>query len=50
VLKGRTDAFARREIAAALERNAGKKMRAAVDLGITYQGLLKKMRRLGMIE
>jgi two-component system response regulator HupR/HoxA len=50
VLKGRTDAFARREIAAALERNAGKKMRAAVDLGITYQGFLKKMRRLGMIE
>ncbi len=49
-LRERTDAFERKEIQAALARNDGKKARAARELGITYQGLLKKMRRLGMLE
>lgn len=49
-LRERIDAFERKEIQAALARNEGKKARAARDLGVTYQGLLKKMRRLGMIE
>lgn len=49
-LRERTDAFERKEIQAALDRNEGKKARAARELGITCQGLLKKMRRLGMME
>jgi DNA-binding NtrC family response regulator len=49
-LRDRTDAFERKEIQAALGRNEEKKARAARALGITYQGLLKKMRRLGMME
>lgn len=49
-LREKTDAFERKEIQAALGRNEGKKARAARELGITYQGLLKKMRRLGMME
>ncbi len=49
-LRERTDAFERKEIQATLERSEGKKARAARELGITYQGLLKKMRRLGMME
>jgi DNA-binding NtrC family response regulator len=48
VLQQRTDAFEREQIAAALARAGGVKTRAADDLGITYRGLLKKMRRLGM--
>jgi transcriptional regulator with GAF, ATPase, and Fis domain len=48
VLQSRTDGFEREQIVAALERAAGVKTRAAEELGITYRGLLKKMRRLGM--
>src|SRR5436190_2228500 len=48
VLQHRTDTFEREEIAAALPRAGGVKTRAAEELGITYRGLLKKMRRLGM--
>src|SRR5262249_4552974 len=50
VLRSRTDVFQRNEITAALQRHAGKKTQAARELGITYQGLLKKMRRLRMLE
>ena len=49
-LRGRTDEFERQEIVAALERNGGTKTQAARELGITRQGLLKKMRRLGMLD
>jgi two-component system response regulator HupR/HoxA len=48
VLQSRTDGFEREQILAALERAGGVKTRAAEELGITYRGLLKKMRRLGM--
>jgi two-component system response regulator HupR/HoxA len=48
VLQSRTDGFERKEIIEALERAGGVKSRAAEELGITYRGLLKKMRRLGM--
>jgi two-component system, NtrC family, response regulator HupR/HoxA len=48
VLQGRTDSFEREQIAAALARHGNVKARAAEELGITYRGLTKKMRRLGM--
>ncbi len=48
VLQTRTDGFEREQILAALERAGGIKTHAAEELGITYRGLLKKMRRLGM--
>jgi DNA-binding NtrC family response regulator len=48
VLQSRTDGFEREQIVAALERANGVKTHAAEELGITYRGLLKKMRRLGM--
>ncbi len=44
----RAVALEREEVAAALTRAGGVKARAAEDLGITYRGLLKRMRRLGM--
>jgi DNA-binding NtrC family response regulator len=47
-LQRRTDDFERAEIAAAIARAGGVKARAAEELGITYRGLVKKMRRLGM--
>jgi len=48
VLQHRTDTFEREQIEAALGRAGGVKTRAAEELGITYRGLLKKMKRLGM--
>src|SRR5262249_31567789 len=48
VLQRRTDAFERDQIEAALARLGGVKTRVAEELGITYRGLLKKMKRLGM--
>jgi DNA-binding NtrC family response regulator len=48
VLQARTDGFEREQILAALDRAGGVKTRAAEELGITYRGLLKKMRRLGL--
>ena len=48
VLQSRTDGFEREQILAAIERAGGVKTHAAEELGITYRGLLKKMRRLGM--
>ena len=48
LLQQRTVEFERAEIEAALARAGGVKTRAAEHLGITYRGLLKKMRRLGM--
>jgi two-component system response regulator HupR/HoxA len=48
VLQSRTDGFEREQILAAIARSGGVKTRAAEELGITYRGLLKKMRRLGM--
>jgi Nif-specific regulatory protein len=47
-LQVRTEDFERDEIREALKRADGVKTRAAEELGITYRGLLKKMRRLGM--
>jgi DNA-binding NtrC family response regulator len=48
LLQHRTDSFEREQIEAALTRAGGVKARAAEELGMTYRGLLKKMRRLGM--
>src|SRR5207244_908110 len=48
LLQHRTDSFEREEIEAAIARAGGVKTRAAEELGITYRGLLKKMKRLGM--
>ena len=44
----RANAFEREQIEAALARASGVKTHAAEELGITYRGLLKKMKRLGM--
>jgi len=49
-LRTRTEQFECREIQNALDRHGGNKTHAAKDLGVTYQGLLKKMRRLKMID
>ena len=48
VLQRRTDAFEREQIEVALARLGGVKTRVAEEFGITYRGLLKKMKRLGM--
>jgi transcriptional regulator with GAF, ATPase, and Fis domain len=48
VLQRRTDDFEREQIRKAIDDAEGVKTRAAETLGITYRGLLKKMRRLGM--
>jgi two-component system response regulator HupR/HoxA len=47
-LQGRTNDFEREQILAAISRAGGVKTRAAEELGITYRGLVKKMRRLGL--
>jgi len=47
-LAGKTHAFEREEIRAALARANGVKTQAASALGMTYRGLLKKMQRLGL--
>jgi transcriptional regulator with GAF, ATPase, and Fis domain len=47
-LMRRTADFEREQIKAALARANFVKVRAAEELGITYRGLIKKMRRLGM--
>jgi transcriptional regulator with GAF, ATPase, and Fis domain len=49
-LRSRTADFERQEILAVLERHGGKKGPAARELGLTYQGLVKKMRRLGLVD
>jgi two-component system response regulator HupR/HoxA len=46
--ESRIRALEREEVLAALERAGGVKARAAESLGITYRGLLKRMRRLGI--
>jgi len=38
----------RAEVEAALGRSGGNRTRAAEELGLTYRGLIKRMRRLGM--
>ncbi len=48
LLQTRADAFEREQIEGAIARAGGVKARAADELGITYRGLLKKMKRLGM--
>jgi len=48
LLQHRANAFEREQIEAALARASGVKTHAAEELGITYRGLLKKMKRLGM--
>jgi DNA-binding NtrC family response regulator len=47
-LKSSTDEFERQQILAALERAGGVKMRVAEELGLSYRGLMKKLRRLGL--
>ena len=47
-LQRQTDDFERERIQQTIDDCGGVKTRAAEKLGITYRGLLKKMRRLGM--
>src|SRR5262249_34845792 len=47
-LQASTDDFERQQILAALERAGGVKTRVAEELGISYRGLMKKLRRLGL--
>jgi two-component system response regulator HupR/HoxA len=47
-LQHRTNGFEREQILTALARANGVKTRVAEELGLTYRGLLKKMRRLGL--
>jgi two-component system response regulator HupR/HoxA len=47
-LQARTIDFERQEILAALERAGGVKTRVAEELGLSYRGLMKKLRRLGL--
>ncbi len=47
-LQGKTDEFERMQIIQALERANGVKARVAEELGLSYRGLMKKMRRLGL--
>ena len=47
-LQARTIDFERQHILAALERAGGVKTRVAEELGLSYRGLMKKLRRLGL--
>jgi Nif-specific regulatory protein len=47
-LQVRTNDFERQQILAALERAGGVKTRVAEELGLSYRGLMKKLRRLGL--
>jgi transcriptional regulator with PAS, ATPase and Fis domain len=47
-LQTRTSDFERQQILAALERAGGNKTRVASELGLSYRGLMKKLRRLGL--
>jgi two-component system response regulator HupR/HoxA len=47
-LQARTIDFERQQILAALERAGGVKTRVAEELGLSYRGLMKKLRRLGL--
>jgi len=47
-IETRTRMLEREEILTAIARSGGVKARAAESLGITYRGLVKRMRRLGM--
>ena len=47
-LQKRTEEFERQQLLAALERHHGVKMRVAEEMGMTYRGLMKKLRRLGL--
>jgi transcriptional regulator with GAF, ATPase, and Fis domain len=47
-LQTRTSDFERQQILAALERAGGVKTRVAEELGLSYRGLMKKLRRLGL--
>ena len=47
-LQAATDDFERQQILSALERAGGVKTRVAEELGISYRGLMKKLRRLGL--
>jgi len=48
LLQRRTEDFERQQLIAALERHGGVKMRVAEEMGMTYRGLMKKLRRLGL--
>jgi DNA-binding NtrC family response regulator len=47
-LDGARQAFERRVVAAALARHGGKRTHAALELGISRQGLTKAIKRLGL--
>jgi DNA-binding NtrC family response regulator len=47
-LPAKVEALEKREIAAALEKTAGNRSKAALALGLSRQGLLKKMDRYGI--
>jgi DNA-binding NtrC family response regulator len=48
LLESRTADFEREQIEAAIARAGGNKTKAAEELGISYRGFMKKLRRLGM--
>jgi two-component system response regulator HupR/HoxA len=48
LLERQTHAFEREQIIAALARAGGVKRRVSEELGLSYKGLLKKMKRLGI--
>jgi transcriptional regulator with PAS, ATPase and Fis domain len=47
-LQARTEDFERAQIVEALRRHGGVKTRVAEELGLSYRGLTKKLRRLGL--
>ena len=49
-LHAETKALEERRLREALTRTRGNKTRAARSLGLSRQGLLKKLRRLGMLD
>jgi len=48
-LQAKVEALERREIESALQRHQGNRTRAAEQLGLSRQGLLKKMERHGLV-
>ena len=47
-LKSAPTTSSAQQILAALERAGGNKTKVAVELGLSYRGLMKKLRRLGL--
>ena len=48
-LPAKVEALEKREITAALAKTGGNRSKAAIQLGLSRQGLLKKMDRYGIV-